>query len=162
MLEHQEKDQQGAPSSSGSRGAPSASTEGWESTSSRTAMTGPLPGTMPARAPASCRHCRRPRGYLSEHALAALRRPHVRVLATLAGARWPARAHVTAPARSSRHRRWILAATGALGPNAGPASADVRLTGHEKLLFRVDVMSTTKGSLASRPAGGIGRSSYCR
>src|SRR3982751_481088 len=40
-----ERTRTGVPSSSASRGAPSGSTEDWESTSSRTAMTGPLPGT---------------------------------------------------------------------------------------------------------------------
>src|SRR6476660_8912345 len=108
-------------------------------------MTGPLPGTTPAPAPASCRHCRQRRGRLCRRALAALHLPRVRVLATLAGARGTAVADLAALARRAR-RRGILATTRALGSNAGLASADVRLSSHEKLLFRVDVMSTTKGS----------------
>jgi hypothetical protein len=114
---------------SGSQGAPSASTEDWQRTSSRTAMTGPLP----ARAPASCRHCRRRRGRLYRRASPWDAR--VRMLAAGAAAPLAAVADLTALTRSGRHRRWILAAAGALSPNAGLAYTDVRLSGHEKLLF---------------------------
>src|SRR5215203_5741568 len=120
-----------------------------------------LPGTTPARAPTSCRHCRRQRGRPCRRALPGLRDARVRVLAVLAAAGPAAAARLTALARSARHRRRILAAAGALGPNAGLANTDVRLSGHEKLLFWVDVMST-KRSLSSRRIAGIGWSSYCR
>src|ERR1700710_2202017 len=98
-------------------------------------MTGPLPGTTPARAPASCRHCRRRRGRLCRRALPGLRDARVRVLAAVAVARPAAAADLTALARSGRHRRWMLAAAGALSPYAGLADTDVRLSGHEQLLF---------------------------
>src|SRR6476619_1403483 len=59
----------------------------------------------------------------------------VRVLAAGAVARVAAVADLTAPARSSRHRRWMLALAVALSPSTGLAYTDVRLNGHEKLLF---------------------------
>src|SRR4051812_25416138 len=98
-------------------------------------MTGPLPGTTPARVPASCRHCRQRRGRLCRRALPGLRDAPVGVLAVLAVAGPAAAADVTALARSGRCRAWILAAAGALGPDAGLAYTDVRLGGHERLLF---------------------------
>src|SRR3954463_10728802 len=59
----------------------------------------------------------------------------VRVLAAGAVAGLAAAADLTAAARSGRHRRWILAAAAALRPSTGLAYTDVRLSGHEKLLF---------------------------
>src|ERR1700704_1201529 len=98
-------------------------------------MTEPLPGTTPARAPASCRHCRRERGHLFLRASPGLRDTRVCVLAGVAVEGLAAVARLTALARSGGHWRGILAATGALGPNAGPTYADVRLSGHHELLF---------------------------
>src|SRR5689334_22031356 len=107
-------------------------------------MSGLLPGTTPARAPASCRGCRHRRGGLCWRALPALRLTRARVLAARAGARRPAVAYVTALARDRRHRHDILAAALAFGTGADRASTNVRLGHHEKLLFSdVDVMSTT-------------------
>src|SRR5688500_9185631 len=98
-------------------------------------MTGLLPGTTPARGPASCRHCPGRRGGLYRRALPALRLACVRVLAAFAGARRAATADVAALARSCRPVRGILATAGAFGIGADRARTTVRLTGHEKLLF---------------------------
>src|SRR5688500_11920266 len=124
-------------------------------------MTGLLPGTTPARGRASGRRCRRRRGGLCRRASPALRLARVRVPAALARARRAAIADLAALARNCRPSRRILAAACAFRAGAGLARTTVRLSDHEKLLFRVDAMSTTKESLAPRPAARIGWSGYC-
>src|SRR5258706_9610886 len=115
-------------------------------------MTGLLPGTTPAQAPASCTGCRRRRGGLYPRALLALRLARICVLAARALARRAAVAGFTALARSRRLGRVVLAAASAFGTGADRARTDIRLSGHEKLLFVVSTSCQQRNGV-SHPGG---------